>query len=116
MRKRRDFSKIKCGWHEVGGQRIYFRSNFELKYARHLQFLKDMNVIKNWEHEPQVFYFEGIKRGVTNYTPDFKVTNLDDSFYYVETKGFWDSKSITKVKRFRKYFPDLKLVCVNQRS
>jgi len=114
MRSRRTFNHIKSGWREVGGKRIYFRSQFELQYAVKLQGYKEVGMIKDWEHEPKVFYFEGIKRGVTNYTPDFKVYNNDGSHHWVETKGYWDAKSKTKVKRFRKYFPDEKLICVNQ--
>jgi len=114
MKKRRSFTHIKQFWAVVGDKRIYFRSNFEYKYALKLEMLRNAGAIKDWLHEPQTFYFEGIRRGTNNYKPDFKVINNDGSHYYIETKGFWDKKSITKVKRFRKYFPLEKLVCVNQ--
>lgn len=86
-----------------------------MEYAKKLQLSKEAGKIKDWEHEPKVFYFEGIKRGTTNYTPDFIVNENDGSHYYVECKGYWDAKSKTKVKRFAKYFPEEKLICINQR-
>ena len=115
MRKRRNFSHIKKGWAVIGGKRNYYRSQFEREHAVKLQLQKEKGDIKDWEHEPKVFYFGGIRRGTTNYTPDFKVTNLDGSHYWVECKGYWDAKSKTKVKRFAKYFPEEKLICINQR-
>jgi len=110
MRKRRTFAHIKQGWEVIGEKRIYFRSGLEVKKARDLELLKIGGYIKEWFHEPETFYFEGIKRGTTNYKPDFKVINMDDSHYWIEAKGWWDAKSKTKVKRFRKYFPNEKLV------
>jgi len=114
MKKRRTFSHIKASWAVIGGKNNYYRSKLELKYAHKLQLLKENKHILDWEHEPKTFYFDGIRRGTTNYKPDFKVYNLDGSHYWVETKGYWDAKSITKVKRFYKYFPNEKLVIVNQ--
>lgn len=94
------------GWREIGGQRKYFRSMWEANYARYLQYLKKMGHIKNWEHEPETFWFHEIKRGTRTYLPDFKITQNDGTHYWVEVKGYMDSKSQTKIKRFRKYYPD----------
>lgn len=109
-KKRRTFDHIKAGWHVIGGKKIYFRSGLELKYAKILQFRLEAGDILNYEYEPETFYFEGIKRGVTNYKPDFKVYKNDGSHYYIEVKGYLDAKSKTKIKRFRKYFPDEKII------
>ena len=87
----------------------YSKSNYERLFAKYLQFLKTKKHIKEWWYEPDLFYFEGIKRGVTNYTPDFKVENPDGSFEYFEIKGYMDAKSKTKIKRMAKYHPDVKL-------
>ena len=62
-------------------------------------------MIKDWLHEPQTFWFEGVKRGCVTYLPDFKVINLDDTHEWIEVKGFMDSKSKTKIRRFKKYYP-----------
>lgn len=110
MKKRQNFEHIKAGWCTIGGKRNYYRSRFECKYAFQLQKCKDNGKILDWCHEPETFYFEGIKRGTTNYKPDFKVIRLDGSHYWVETKGYFDQKSKTKIKRFRKYFPSETLI------
>ena len=103
----------KQDWHEVGGRRIYFRSSWELKYAKFLQFLKENNTILDWEHEPQTFWFEEIKRGVRSYMPDFKVLRHDGSHYWVEVKGYMDSKSKTKIKRFKRFYSQEELLVVD---
>lgn len=103
-RKTRQFV-AKPGWRIVGDRKIYFRSQMETKVAQHLQFLKEKELIKDWEHEPQTFWFLDIKRGVRSYLPDFKVHKNDGTHFWVEVKGYLDSKSKTKIKRFNKYYP-----------
>ena len=105
VRSKRFFTRSHQEWHEVGGCRKFFRSRWEWKYAEYLEKLKQLGEIKSWEHEPKTFWFEAIKRGVRSYKPDFLVTNPDGSHYWVEVKGYYDSKSLTKLKRFKKYFP-----------
>ncbi len=96
---------FKQEWHEVGGKRNFYRSRWEYRYAQFLQHQKEKGKIKEWYHEPDTFYFEGIKRGTNNYKPDFKVIFLDDHREYVEVKGYMDAKSVTKLKRMKKYHP-----------
>lgn len=103
-------NNIKAAWREVGGRRIYFRSLWEANFGRYLQFLKKNGQIEDWAHEPQTFWFEGIKRGHVSYLPDFSVTLKDKQFpEYYEVKGYMDKGSLTKIKRFRKYYPHLTL-------
>lgn len=102
----------KQGWREIGGKKNYYRSRWEANYARYMQWKKERNEILEWEHEPQTFWFDKIKRGVVTYLPDFKITNLDGSHYWVEVKGYMDAKSKTKINRFKKYFPEEQLVVV----
>lgn len=99
----------KSGWRTVGGTRFYARSRWEANYARYLQFLKDKGLIRSWEHEPETFWFEGIRRGVCSYLPDFRITEQDGSQTYHEVKGWMDAKSKTKLKRMAKYHPTVKL-------
>lgn len=101
-------------WKEIDGREIFFRSDWEYKFALWLQGLKAKHVIQNWEHEPETFWFNAIKRGVRSYTPDFKVVNPDGSHYWVEVKGYMDAKSRTKLKRFRKYYPTEQLVLADK--
>jgi len=93
-------------WAEIGGQKCYFRSLWERNFSRYLQFLKETGQIRNWSHEPKTFWFEGIKRGVVSYKPDFQVIDNDGRTVWYEVKGFMDSKSKTKIRRFAKYFPE----------
>lgn len=108
------YEHIKCGWRTIADRRIYFRSRWEANYARYLQWLKALNEIDDWEHEPKKFWFEKIKSGTRCYTPDFCVKRLDKSHYWVEVKGYMDPKSFTKLKRFKKYYPKEELILVER--
>ena len=99
----------KSGWREIGGKRKFFRSRWEANYARYLQVLKVRGEILDWLHEPDVFWFEQIKRGTLSYLPDFKVFMPDGSIEYHEVKGWMDARSATQQKRMKKYYP---CVCV----
>lgn len=101
-----------------GGRRadlgnIYFRSRWEANWARYLNWLKQQGKIASWEYEADTFEFVGIKRGCRFYTPDFKVTNMDQSIEYHEVKGWMDSRSKTRQKRMTKYHPTVKVVLVD---
>ena len=101
-----------------GGKRadigIFVRSAWEANYARYLNLLVAHGQIKSWEYEPDVFYFENIKRGTRSYLPDFKVENNDGTIEYHEVKGWMDAVSKTKLKRMKKYYPDVKIVLVDK--
>lgn len=105
----------KQGWRTIGATKKYFRSIWEANYARYLQWMVNQGVIKDWEHEPQTFWFHNIKRGCLSYLPDFKVLNHDGSHIWVEVKGWMDPKSKTKIKRFKKYFPEEQLVIIESK-
>lgn len=64
-----------------------------------------------WEYEPHIFYFENIKRGTRGYTPDFKLIGkgrkkFADDYIWIEVKGYLKPQDKTKVKRFKKYYPE----------
>jgi len=103
------------GWKTIGENKIYFRSSWEVLYAKFLQKEKTAGRIKDWSYEPYTFWFEGIRRGCVTYLPDFKVIRLDGSHYWVEVKGWMNPKSKTKIKRFGKYFPEEKLVIIDRK-
>lgn len=103
----------KSDWREIGGKRKYFRSMLEANYARYLEFLKVNKEIIEWEHEPEVFWFDGIKRGCVSYLPDFRVTELNGLFVYHEVKGWMDDRSKTKIKRMEIYHPEIKLLIID---
>ena len=116
MKKSRDFSNIKKGWFEKDGKKFFSKSKLEYNYALYLSFLKERGQIKDWFYEPDKFWFDGIRAGVTNYRPDFKIIENNDSFYYVETKGYLNAKDKTKLKRMKKYHPEIDLRLVMQKD
>jgi hypothetical protein len=97
-------------WAKIGDKEpIYFRSSWEFYYALFLEKLRREGKIIDFRHEPKCFWFENIKRGVRSYLPDFCVTHLDGSEEWCEVKGYYDSKSKTKMKRMAKYYPEVKI-------
>ena len=109
-------ASIKCGWREIGGVRKYYRSGWEANYARYLEWLKKKGEIAAWLHEPDTFWFAGIKRGCVSYLPDFRVTENDGREVYHEVKGWMDAKSKTKIKRMAKYHPTKKLLVIDSKA
>lgn len=101
------YSRVKKGKVTIDGKTFFARSRWEANVAAYLQYLKDSQLIKDWEHEAEEYRFDAIKRGVMSYLPDFKVTRLNGSFYLIEVKGYMDDKSKTKLNRMKKYFPDI---------
>lgn len=111
----------RIGGHKYkGGMRddlgIYVRSAWEANYARYLNWLVSIGEIKEWQYEPDTFEFTGVKKGTRFYTPDFKITNLDNSIEYHEVKGYMDSRSKTKLKRMAKYYPGIKLIVIDGKA
>lgn len=112
----REGASWKAGWRHIGEIKKYYRSRWEANYARYLQWLKDKQEIIDWKHEPETFWFDGIKRGCMSYLPDFKVTELTGDVAYHEVKGWMDDRSKTKIKRMAKYHPDVKLIVIESKS
>jgi len=76
----------------------YFRSKWEANIVRYYNFVG----IK-WVYEPQEFEFHKIKRGSRFYKPDFYLPEQDK---FIEIKGWLHSGDRTKLKRFKKYYPE----------
>jgi hypothetical protein len=106
----------KAGWRTVGGKECYFRSRWEANYARYLQWLVNNGDIKGWDHEPETFWFEGVKRGTVSYLPDFRVNRNDGFDEFHEVKGWMDDKSKTKIRRMKKYHPKVTLIVIDSKS
>lgn len=105
----------KAAWHEIGGVRFFARSKWESNYAHYLEWRRSKGEILKWEHEPETFWFKGVKRGVVSYLPDFRVTFPCGRVEYHEVKGWMDSKSVTKIKRMAKYHPTTTLVVIDSK-
>ncbi len=97
----------------------YFRSAWEANYARVLEWKRSAGGIWRWEYEPQPpFEFYEVRRGNRWYLPDFKIweTEDDKNPYYVEVKGWMDPASKTKLRRMKKYYPDVKIMLVQKKE
>jgi hypothetical protein len=107
------------GWLDIGGKRNFFKSRAEIRFALYLQFLKEKHLIAAWSYEPKIFWFNqagaNLKCGTVSYKPDFLVIPFDGhgQHSWVEVKGYMDARSKTKIKRFKKYFPEEKLVVID---
>jgi len=101
--------KVWKGWYEIDGKKMYLKSNWERRFCLYLSFQKKYGHIVDYWYEPQTFWFEGIKRGTTNYKPDFKVEFPSGNFEFYEVKGYMTSKDETKIKRMKKYHPNEKV-------
>lgn len=89
---------------DLGG--LFLRSGWEANVARWFKYNK-----KNYEFEPENFPFFGVpgipnvKRGTMNYVPDFKVPHRK-SYRWVEVKGMLRNSDKTRIRRFKKYYPE----------
>lgn len=101
--------RSKKGIVTIDGKRFFARSAWECNIAAYLKFLRDNKEISDWAHEPEEFWFEGIKRGTRSYLPDFKVWRNDGTIYYIEVKGWMDKTSATKLARMKKYHPTVEV-------
>lgn len=106
----------KAGWREIGGKRNYYRSRWEANYGRYLEWLKQRGEIADWQHEPETFWFEGIKRGVRSYLPDFRVWANDGTTALHEVKGWMDARSKTTLRRMAKYHKAEKIEVIREKQ
>ena len=77
---------------------IYTRSKMEANILRYYKFIKIKYV-----YEPQEFEFHKIKRGSRFYKPDIY---LPEQNKFIEIKGFFTASDKTKLRRFKKYYPE----------
>jgi hypothetical protein len=89
------------------------RSSWERHYADYLEFLVRAKQIVGWQYEPETFWFEGVRRGVCSYKPDFKVEVKPGEYEYHEVKGYNDARSRTTLIRMDKYYPAVKVVLID---
>ena len=78
----------------------FFRSKMEANVARYFN-LRECK----WEYESVEYFFNKIKRGQRYYKPDFILYYLDTHFL-IEVKGYFRPEDKTKLKRFKKYYPE----------
>ena len=108
------YPNVQRGDYENSKGTMYFRSKWEANYALVLDMLVKHNQIKSWEYEKKTFVFDKVEFGTRRYMPDFEVTRNDGTIYYVEVKGYMDGRSKTKLRRMKKYYPEVELILVEK--
>lgn len=109
------YSRCKRGRRADLGE-MFFCSAWEANIARYLNFLIKRGDVERWEYESETFWFEKIRRGVRSYTPDFKVWSKGGGDpYFIEVKGWMDKKSATKLKRMKKYHPNVRIDVIDEK-
>jgi len=98
----------------IGGKKCNFRSQFEYRWSKYLQFLKAAGEIKDWEYEAELFVFPGEITAPVQYRPDFKVIGNKGTVVYQETKGYHDGSTNRKFQRMAKHYPDVVMELVLQ--
>lgn len=93
---------------------MFFRSSWEVNYARYLEWLKDQGEIQEWAYEPQRFVFHGVTRAPVTYCPDFRIVEGNGDVVFHEVKGWMDSASKSKLKRMKKFYPDVQVIVVDK--
>lgn len=67
---------------------IKVQGSYEYRTCIILDKWKELGKIKNWEYTKDRFKYIGIDNKNHNYLMDFKVWNNDNTFYYLEVKGY----------------------------
>ena len=93
----------KAGIRKDISKTIYFYSRWEANIARLFNFLGI-----NWEYQPKTFDLCS-----QNYTPDFY---LPDRNAYVEVKNFLWKYSKIRDRKFRKIYPNIKLILLLKKN
>ena len=80
---------------------IFQRSGWEADFLRYCIY-KGLKA----DYEPTTFSFItfGITHGTVSFTPDFKLYTKND-YLWIEVKGFLKTSDKTRIRRFKKYFP-----------
>ena len=109
------YSRCKRGKREDIGP-FFFRSAWEANYARYLNFLIKHGKIDKWEYEVDTFIFPEVVKGQRTYLPDFKVWDNYGYVCYHELKGWMNSASKSKLKKMKKYYPNIDLIVIGPKE
>jgi hypothetical protein len=109
------YSRCKRGKRQDIGP-FFFRSAWEANYARYLNFLIKHGKICKWEYEVDTFVFPEVVKGQRTYLPDFKVWDNHGNVCYHEVKGWMNSASKSKLKKMKKYYPNVALIVVGPKE
>lgn len=115
------------GWRVIGGERQFWRSRSDYRYACYLEWLRVNGHILAWTYEAETFDFtqprkvngrwlKGVKHGVTTNKIDFEVIDFTGLYVVVEVKGFMDPKSKTRLRRMGRYYPEVPVELVGPKE
>ena len=80
---------------------IKVQGTYEYRTCFILDKLQDMKLISKWEYTNDRVKYVGVDGKLHNYLIDFKVWGMDDSYYYIETKGYKRENDELKWKSLR---------------
>jgi hypothetical protein len=86
-------------WYDYKNIRI--QGTFELRTCHILDNWKEQRKILNWEYTKDRFSYIGLDEKSHMYLLDFKVWNNDNTFYYIEIKGYKHPNDDLKWKSVR---------------
>ena len=87
-------------WYVFNGFKV--QGTYELRTLKILISWKERKLIKNFSYTLDRFQYIGLDNKQHSYNPDFKIINLDDSFYYIEVKGRMVETDILKIDAVKK--------------
>jgi len=67
---------------------IKVQGTYEFRMCHVLDNLKETNKIKDWSYTNDRIQYKNINNEISTYILDFKVTRNDDTYFYIETKGY----------------------------
>lgn len=85
-------------------------NKLELRYAHHLEKLKAVGELHDWE-------YEAIKLKLGKgayYTPDFLVIGKHGSVEFHETKGFWREAARVRIKTAARLYPWFHFIAITE--
>jgi hypothetical protein len=88
---------------------IKVQGSYELRACKILDKWKESNIIKDWEYTNDRLQYIGEDYKQHSYLLDFKVIENDNSFYYLETKGYTTSNDLLKWEAVRNQGFNLKI-------
>lgn len=94
LKKGREYKGQVHGGKRADLDSMYLRCGWEANVARMLNALG-----VSWQYEPRTFWFPQ-RSGTNSYTPDFYLPENDK---WIEVKGYWNGKSKTQLRRFKRY-------------
>lgn len=86
-------------WYDYKGIRV--QGSYELRACKLLDKMVELNLIKRWEYTNDRYPYIDVDDSKRTYLLDFKIFNNDDSFYYVEVKGYDTETDHLKWKTIR---------------